>query len=414
MRMGIQTARPLALFTLTFAMFLTGGVLSSSAATAATYYVATTGSDANPGSQARPFQTLNKGVSMLQAGDTLSIRGGTYTSGHFGQRGTGTMPSGTSWTNAITIAAYPGETVTLAGDYAGISLVSGEQYIIFDRVNIDVRGYAGRSGIFLCCGVHHIRYQNGEIQDNHSGVGDDGNLIFGNASFIEFLNNKIHGSTWYAFYWQGHDCVFDGNEIYDNFSYGMHIYHSGYNDVSNNIVRNNIIHDNGLNDPRGYPGCGLLLASGGNNIAYNNIIYNNGCGIQVDYTNGATNNQVYNNTVYNNRDFGISIGSRASNTIVKSNIVYGNGSAITNWGDSGAVISNNLTSNPMFVNTSANDFRLQSTSPAIDAGVTLSAVSTDLNKLLVPKEFGYDIGAYEYQVSIVPAPRNFKAISVTP
>ena len=107
MRMGIQTVRPLALFAIMFTVLLTGGVLSSPAATAATYYVATTGSDANPGSQAKPFQTLNKGVSLLQAGDTLYIRGGTYTPGTFGQHGTGTMPSGTSWTNAITIAAYP-------------------------------------------------------------------------------------------------------------------------------------------------------------------------------------------------------------------------------------------------------------------------------------------------------------------
>ena len=130
--------------------------------------------------------------------------------------------------------------------------------------------------------------------------------------------------------------------------------------------------------------------------------------------NGATNNQVYNNTVYNNREFGISIGGNASNTIVKNNIVYGNGSAITNWGDPGAVISNNLTSDPMFVNASANDFRLQSTSPAIDAGVTLSAVPTDFNGIARPQGSRYDIGAYEYQVSIVLAPKDFKAISVEP
>jgi len=47
-------------------------------AEAATYYVATTGDDANSGTLAQPFRTLGQGVSVLRPGDTLYVRAGTY------------------------------------------------------------------------------------------------------------------------------------------------------------------------------------------------------------------------------------------------------------------------------------------------------------------------------------------------
>src|SRR4249919_3055408 len=103
MRMGRHTVRPLALSTIMFIVLLTGGVLSPRAATAATYYVATTGKDANPGSQAQPFKTIRKGLTVLSAGDTLYIRGGTYA--EYINSGAQTVPSGTSWNNPIRIAA---------------------------------------------------------------------------------------------------------------------------------------------------------------------------------------------------------------------------------------------------------------------------------------------------------------------
>jgi hypothetical protein len=42
------------------------------------YHVKTTGSDANPGSEARPFQTIEKAVSVAGAGDTIKVHAGTY------------------------------------------------------------------------------------------------------------------------------------------------------------------------------------------------------------------------------------------------------------------------------------------------------------------------------------------------
>src|SRR5207247_6573532 len=73
------------------------------------YYVATTGSDSNAGTLASAFRTVNKGVSVLTPGDTVFVRAGTYNEA----LESSTMPGGTSWSAPITIAAYPGETVTL-------------------------------------------------------------------------------------------------------------------------------------------------------------------------------------------------------------------------------------------------------------------------------------------------------------
>jgi hypothetical protein len=120
----------------------------------------------------------------------------------------------------------------------------------------------------------------------------------------------------------------------------------------------------------------------------------------------AFNTKVYNNTVYNNGAAdGISIGDyRATGTVVKNNIVYGNtGSNIRDVGMD-TTLSNNLTTDPKFVNPSIADFHLQSTSPAIDAGATLTEVTTDFEGTSRPRGAAYDIGAFEFGGGSPPMP----------
>ncbi len=108
------------------------------AAYAATYYTATTGFDSNPGTIEQPFKTIVKGVHSMRAGDTLKIREGTYAERlHHNSRVV--FPSGTSWTNAVTIAAYPGERVVLQPGSGGsvVSIETAKQYIIFDSLIFD-------------------------------------------------------------------------------------------------------------------------------------------------------------------------------------------------------------------------------------------------------------------------------------
>src|SRR5205823_870147 len=61
-----------------------------------TYYVATNGSDSNAGTINQPFQTIRTGLSRLHPGDTLYIRGGTYSESIAGGRDVN-YPSGTSF-----------------------------------------------------------------------------------------------------------------------------------------------------------------------------------------------------------------------------------------------------------------------------------------------------------------------------
>jgi len=57
--------------------------------------------------------------------------------------------------------------------------------------------------------------------------------------------------------------------------------------------------------------------------------------------------------------------------------------------------SNELQTNPLFINISANDLHLSSSSPAIDAGINLG-YTEDYEGNLVPQGLFPDIGAYEY------------------
>jgi hypothetical protein len=93
---------------------------------AATYYVATNGSDSNPGTITQPWLSWQKGFSSLQPGDILYIRGGNYTrmygSGH-GVRIS--SRSGTS-SSPIRVLAYPGEKPVL--DCASLASTAGVNY----------------------------------------------------------------------------------------------------------------------------------------------------------------------------------------------------------------------------------------------------------------------------------------------
>jgi hypothetical protein len=56
-----------------------------------TYYVSTSGNDANPGTQAAPFRTIQKATNTAVAGDTVIVNAGTYNEVvSAGSSGTGT------------------------------------------------------------------------------------------------------------------------------------------------------------------------------------------------------------------------------------------------------------------------------------------------------------------------------------
>lgn len=385
---------------------------------AATYYVAKTGDNGNPGTEADPFLTVNKGVSVLTPGDTLYVKAGTYA-----ESLEDVIPSGTSWDNPVTVAAYPGDTPTLLP----VSVVDGsrvlffdgssgtDSYIIIDGFVLDASSVTS-DAIKITNGSNHIRIQNSEIENsNNQGV-----LIVASSGYNEFLNDTIHDNgdatgEHGMYIGSDHNTVRDST-IYSNFSDGIKLNDGIDNSYStqNNIYRNKSYSN-------GESGIEATLAS--NNLIYNNIVHDNQFGIRLRA--GGQSQKIYNNTIYHDTNggiyfdsdysdtivsnnivskeitIGISIGATVSNTTLQNNLVSNNA---TNYSDSGTgtTLSNNLIGDTYltrFVNAQQNNFQLVSTSDAIDNGITLSEVTSDYAQISRPQGSAYDIGAYEYAQS---------------
>jgi len=359
------------------------GLLSPQLCAAATYYVATNGNNSNPGTIGSPFLTIAKGLSVLAAGDTLYIRAGTYA-----EYIDNNVPSGTSFTNAVTVSGFPSEVVTIRPNSGNDHVInfngSGPSYIIFNNLVIDATN-AGHNGMKLQGGPNHIRVQNCEFKN----AVESGILLTDGSGFNEFINVNSHNNgqigyappvAAYGMYIATANNLVDRCSIHDNVGYGIHTY-SATGGADNITIRNTRIYNNGRNTSNYV--FGVLVGPGG--VAYNNLIYGNQRGLQVFTGSGSA----YNNTIYNNINEAIQVYGSASLTYT-NNIIYSNGSTLNGSGSS----SNNLLTNPNFVNAGSGDFHLQAGSPAIDAGVTLSLFSTDFdgNTRVGP----YDIGALEY------------------
>jgi parallel beta-helix repeat protein len=347
---------------------------------------------------------LNRAFGALKAGDTLYIRGGVYTETTANFQN---IIGGDSWSTATTVAAYPGETVTIrpSSDTPTGRLAHfygpNSHYIIIDGLILDainVSADACRINDELGTGrAHHIRIKNSELKNARgNGCKVDG---IGN----EFINDKIHDNATFDFKPYGHglyisasDNLVDGCLIYNNgggnYASGVEAYLgalSASSPVDNIVVRNNTIYGHRF-------GAGIQLWNGSNDQAYNNVVYSNGGGIDVGT--GASNTQIFNNTVYSNVAYAIQVHNSA-NTVIRNNITWLNGGAqpVTDAGSATYSQDHNITTDPLFVNPATGDFRLSSTnSPAYDGGVTISVVTSDKVGITRPQGTGYDVGAFEY------------------
>lgn len=100
----------------------------------ATYYISPSGNDNNNGSENSPFKTLNKAWTVVKAGDTVLLRGGTHA---FSSQQTLTGKSGTS-TNRIKVWAYEGEKPVLTSSNSYPQ--NGQDLIIFQGNWVHFKG----------------------------------------------------------------------------------------------------------------------------------------------------------------------------------------------------------------------------------------------------------------------------------
>ncbi len=338
----------------------------------ATYYVATTGSDSNPGTSSAPFRTITHAYSYAAPGVNIVVAPGTYTDYqtgwglHLGNSGTSSSPIFLrSATRGAAIidggnASDRNEAIYIDGSYnvvcgfgitrgprGGISIWSNGNQLLFNEIhhngNVASTSTNGQDGVYSSETTAGNRYVGNYIHDN----GRTG-------------SNLDHG----LYLCGDNEDVFDNISI-RNASNGLQI--AGYTTVSTMRVMNNVFAANGTN------GIILWMALSGVTIE-NNIFYDNGhAGIG-------------------------SYDAHGSGVVIDHNLSYGNAygdySLRSGGSDFSYTLGSTVTSNPLFVSDSS-DFHLQTGSPAIDAGLTLSAVTFDLDGTARPQGGAYDIGAYE-------------------
>ena len=384
------------------------------------YYVSPAGSDTNPGSISEPFKTINQAVRVVQPGDTIFFRQGTYPNVDI------VDVQGTAG-NPIVFQAYPGEHVVFdryaegSGPHYVMNLRNACKYLVFDgfeitdsdplidelrKLDISEKGdlarlkaykdkMSTRDGIKINHNPnkelpHHLTFKNMKIH-HILGVG----FFATKGHHLRFLNNHVYDLGWprsgYGWYTNGEHHLYRGNIVHDC-AYGFHIKNTDFSVFEGNTMYSNggaFFHmSSGKVKNNGY---GLRIWGGGTgNIIRNNILYDNWAGIDIVST--AT--RILNNTVYNN-GVGIRV-AKDKNATVRNNICYKNHAELL-VGPGNTQDHNLVGIDPAFTDAPDHNFQLRLTSPAIDAGAPHPDVTDDFHGNPRPRGSAVDIGAYEYK-----------------
>jgi hypothetical protein len=357
--------------------------------------------------------------------------------------------------NALYASSYNGDTITNIVFYNNLIHDKGDIYSPNDE---DAGGIAATAGVSYCWIIDNEIY-------NTSGSGVQ--IVSGSLSSMAsthhvFVGRNLIYRTRQSGVWskQSVDCVFSENTVHDvintswspskgiGYQYGPerlwiinnHIYNctfgvaamstSGLGFGTEAFIVGNVIHDiHHANDGTGYfnpnsswSNAGVMLVGVGKNYVINNTIYNVDAGINSP--SGGTlymeNNIIANVTESACQHIFLESSSGMSNSTVKNNVFYQNGSPIRiRWGVSNIYTlpafqsatgkgTECVDANPLFVDPANDDFRLRSGSPAIDKGLTESVydrfqslhgldIRKDLEGTPRPQGSKWDIGACEYK-----------------
>ena len=149
-----------------------------------------------------------------------------------------------------------------------------------------------------------------------------------------------------------------------------------------------------------------------NVVAHNTIVQASNGRWAINMTNAATGATVHNNILYNFHSFRGSITVSADSlaglvsdyNVVMERFSTDDGDTritLAQWRVATGQDMHSFIAVPadLFVNSGANDYHLKPTSPAKDAGLTLAAVTVDIDGVVRPSGPAVDIGAYEVPVS---------------
>lgn len=418
-------------------------------ANASTYYVSTSGNDANNGALSTPFRTISHGAAVAQAGDTVYVRTGVYNDlVRISSKGTAAAHIG--------IAAYPGEAPVIDGTGTASStdlvVFSNAQYVDFSGFEVRNSTHIGicvYPGSFLTISNNNVHgsIRNG-IWAGYSTFGTtsdltiSGNTVWNNvlenqnrtmnggwaqaigtqsANRVTITNNKV-----YQNYGEGIAYVLsDGgtikkNEVYDNYSVEIYL-----DNAQTTTVDSNLAYTTGNTNyyRSSYPASGIGTANESYSTSnplnsltiVNNIVLNSKYGFY--YSNEANGGglqsvTVANNTFYKGAVDVLWIASAAhSNSVVENNVFYQVGNVMTNVAGAGVTYRNNnwyggtagaaagsgdVIADPRLANPgglTGADYKLTSGSPVVASGITLPNVTVDY--FGTPRVVAFDLGAHQ-------------------
>ncbi len=344
-------------------------------ANAATYYVSTSGSDNNNGSQSSPFRTPSYAASIVNPGDSVIIENGTYSPFTISRSGSSGAPitfeSQNKW-GAVIDAGGGSYAVAISASYINI--------MNFRMQNIAYDGIVGRDGI------HDITiYGNNIGPVGANGTGNNGcaGIDFDFASNIIVDSNVVHdsggGSDGYS---ADHGIDFEGQA-------------GSTGAFSNLTVINNVTYDNDRgwdiqiydNSHANPTVTGLYII--GNTFASTNPNNTGQLGLYMPMTNALVEDNI----------FYMPGGGAASYPSGQSFTASYNLTTASTMGADASGTGNILNASPssIFADAAALDFYLQSSSPAIGTGTAWSGRTYDANGN--PLANPPDIGAYEFSTS---------------
>lgn len=388
------------------ACLLASVLLSTVVTHAATYYVATSGNNSNPGTSSQPWRTVAYAASKMVAGDTTYVKGGTYQEGviRFGRSGTSSAP--------IKLLNAPGE-------FPVINFINKSQY---HRILIQNSASYNKP-------IGWITIEGFELRNGHDGI------KYYNLHDSIIRRNWIHHNGFQGILGQGGTRVlFDRNRINHNgrfaacgagtttscyHDHGIYAHGSSYK-ITNNLFYDNLgfgVQQNGSSSSTSNAGPGF---AGAKNwvIANNTFAYSvNRAGL-VLWGSQCSNTIIENNIFHENAvkappyySQGIEISGGATGIQIRSNLAFASGSGGTKFILGGtAGVNYTLSGNevntliPKFVNApstlpSSPNFALASGSPAINKGLATSATKTSYTNVSRPQASLYDIGAFEFYSS---------------
>jgi hypothetical protein len=328
------------------------------------FYVATSGSDRNPGTLARPWRTIHAALERVRPGQRIFVRPGIYEESLFVERsGTREAP--------ISLAAYARARPVVRPRATGEDTYG----IRIDGSYVRVKGFVfeGASGtssanVYVMNGARNIELRGNVIRNG----GDQGIYTEDGTENVQIIANVVHDNG-------------AGLE-------GQHQSHGMYLNGARHVVVNNLVYDH----PHGF-GIHVYDENDGTIVVGNTVAYSAWSGILLG-GGDVRNIIVRNNISAYNRRYGIARDEdEPESSLVDTNLVFANG-----WGGiqpdfEGADLSRgNLSAPPRFVSARRRDFRLTRRSAAIDRALPAYSRRADIAGVERPQGRRPDLGAFEW------------------